>query len=154
DKGAVSAVSYDSLDPVDRTLKSFAVNLTGSPTLASILAQLRGEKVEVVLNQNVTGQPGTITGNIMGLEKQHVVTKEGATDADVLTMWCTEGVRSFKLGDVQRIRFLNSAMEQEFRRALDTLAQSHDAQKKAVSISFEGNGKREVRVGYVVENPI
>src|SRR5262249_18844084 len=32
DKGIVSAVSYDSLDPVDRTLKSFAVNLTNNPT--------------------------------------------------------------------------------------------------------------------------
>src|SRR5262245_19555833 len=154
EKGSVSAVSYDSLDPVDRTLKSFAVNLTGSPTFGSILAQLRGEKVEVVLNQTAANQPGTVTGSIMGLEKQHVVTKEGATDAEVLTMWCTEGVRSFKLGDVQRLRFLNPAMEQEFRRALDTLAQSHDSQKKAVSISFDGKGKREVRVGYVVENPI
>jgi hypothetical protein len=152
--GSVSAVSYDSLDPVDRTLKSFAVNLTGNPTLGSILEQLRGEKVEVVLSQTAANSPGTVTGSIMGLEKQHVVTKEGATDAEVLNMWCTEGVRSFKLNDVQRLRFLNPAMEQEFRRALDTLAQSHDAQKKAVSISFDGQGKREVRVGYVVENPI
>jgi hypothetical protein len=154
DKGAVSAVSYDSLDPVDRTLKSFAVNLTGSPTLAAILAQLRGEKVEVTFNQTAANQPGTISGSIMGLEKQHFIAKDGATDADVLNMWCAEGVRSFKLNDVQKLRFLNSVTEQEFRRALDTLAQSHDAQKKAVSISFDGQGKREVRVGYVVENPI
>src|SRR5262249_21982901 len=76
DKGQVSAVSYDSLDPVDRTLKSFAVNLTGNPTLGSILSQLRGEKVEVVLNQTVANQPGTVTGSIMGLEKQHLVTNE------------------------------------------------------------------------------
>ncbi len=31
---------------------------------------------------------------------------------------------------------------------------SHDTQKKAVSISFQGEGQREVRVGYVIENPI
>src|SRR5205807_3776722 len=34
------------------------------------------------------------------------------------------------------------------------LALSHDTQKKAVSLSFAGEGRRPVRVGYVVENPI
>jgi hypothetical protein len=31
---------------------------------------------------------------------------------------------------------------------------SHDTQKKAVGLTFSGQGKRPVRVGYVVENPI
>src|SRR5437762_1995831 len=56
--------------------------------------------------------------------------------------------------DLQRIRFLNPVMDSEFRKALETLALSHDTQKKAVSINFEGAGKRNVRVGYVIENPI
>ena len=34
------------------------------------------------------------------------------------------------------------------------LALSHDTQKKAVSLNFTGDGKRAVKVGYVVENPI
>src|SRR5439155_645471 len=71
-----------------------------------------------------------------------------------LTMWCAEGVRAVKLSDVQRLRFLNPTIEGEFRRALETLALSHDALKKAVSLNFTGEGKRDVRVGYVVENPI
>jgi hypothetical protein len=154
EKGVVSAVSYDSLDPVDRTLKSYAVNLTNNPTFGSILTQLRGEKVEVVLNQSAANQPGTVTGSIMGIEHQHQVTKEGAADIEVLNLWCAEGVREIKLNEVQRLRFLNAAMEAEFRRALDTLALSHDAQKKAVSLNFSGEGRRSVSVGYVVENPI
>src|SRR6202035_3793233 len=35
-----------------------------------------------------------------------------------------------------------------------TLALSHDTQKKSVAVHFAGEGKRRVRVGYVVENPI
>src|SRR5262249_19151409 len=34
DGGHISAVSYDSNAPIERTLKSFAVNLTGNPSLA------------------------------------------------------------------------------------------------------------------------
>ena len=63
----------------------------------------------------------------------------------MLNLWCAEGVRAVKLSEVQRLRFLNPAIEAEFRRALETLALSHDAQKKAVSLNFAGEGKREVR---------
>src|SRR5579859_6745631 len=154
EKGVVSAVSYDSLDPVDRTLKSFAVNLTNNPTFGAILTQMRGEKIEVVLQQTAANQPGTISGSIMGIEHQKQPSKDGAVEAEVLTMWCAEGVRAVKLSELQRLRFLNPTIEGEFRRALETLALSHDALKKAVTLNFSGEGKRNVSVGYVVENPI
>jgi len=155
EKGMISAVSYDSFDPVERTLKSFAVNLTGNPSFGQILSQLRGEKVEVVLQQTAVNQPGTITGSVIGLETQHQPGgKDGVVNVEVVNLWCTEGVRSLKLNEIQRLRFLNPTTENEFRRALDTLALSHDAQKKAVTLNFTGEGKRNVSVGYVVENPI
>jgi hypothetical protein len=155
EKGVVSAVSYDSFDPVERTLKSFTVNLTGNPSFAQILGQLRGEKVEVVLQQTAANQPGTVTGSIIGLEtQQQPGGKDAPVNVEVLNVWCAEGVRSLKLNEVQRLRFLNPVTESEFRRALDTLALSHDAQKKAVTLNFTGEGKRNVSVGYVVENPI
>ena len=39
DKGRVGVITYDSHDPVDRTLQSFAVNLNGNPTHGQILNQ-------------------------------------------------------------------------------------------------------------------
>ncbi|HJZ94659.1 MAG TPA: hypothetical protein VKE40_27585 [Gemmataceae bacterium] len=47
--GWVQSVTYDSHDPIDRTLQSFAINLNNSPPLANILTQARGEQVEVTL---------------------------------------------------------------------------------------------------------
>ena len=52
------------------------------------------------------------------------------------------------------VRFLNPVLESEFQRALRVLAGAHDTQKKRVSLGFSGQGKRSVRVGYVVEHPI
>src|SRR5262249_45608334 len=66
----------------------------------------------------------------------------------------SEGVRSIPLRDVQRLRFLNPVLDAELKRALEVLASSHDALKKTVSLTFKGDGKRAVRVGYVVESPI
>ena len=59
--GHVAAVSYESHDPIDKTLRSFSVNLTQNPTYGQILNQARGEKVEVT-QQQVANQPGTLTG--------------------------------------------------------------------------------------------
>ncbi len=154
DGGHISTVSYDSNAPVERTLKSFAINLTGNPGFGTILNQARGEKVEVVLQQANANQPGTMTGTVVGIEKQHVAVGKDTVEVDLLNLWCADGVRSLKMSDLQRVRFLNPVMESEFRKALETLALSHDTQKKAVSINFVGEGKRNVRVGYVVENPI
>jgi hypothetical protein len=154
EKGRVSAVTYDSHEPIDRTLRSFAINLNNNPTFAQILTQARGEKVEVVMQQAAVGQPGTLTGSIIGVEKQKIASKDGGQDVEVLNLWCAEGVRSVRLNEVQRLRFTNAVIENEFRRALETLSLAHDTQKKAVSLHFSGEGKRKVQVGYVTESPI
>jgi len=153
--GHISTVNYDSQAPIDKTLRGFAVNLSANPTFGQILNQARGEKVEVVLQQSSTTQAGTLTGTIIGVEHQRQPAgKDAFVEVDVLNLWCAEGMRSVKLADVQRVRFLNPVMDSEFKKALEVLALSHDTQKKAVSLSFAGEGKRQVRVGYVIENPI
>src|SRR5215510_9561500 len=153
DGGHISAVSYDGNVPVERTLQSFAVNLTGNPTFSSILNQARGEKVEVVLQQGAA-QPGNLTGSVIGVEHKKVPVNKDIVEVECLNLWCADGMRSVKLSEVQRLRFLNAVMDSEFKKALETLALGHDTQKKSVSIQFSGEGKRRVKVGYVVENPI
>jgi hypothetical protein len=144
--GQVSAVSYDSHDPVEKTLQSFAINLNNNPSFSALLNQARGEKVEVVLQQANAAQPGSLTGAIVGVETQHQkVAKDAVADVEVLNLWCAE---------VQRLRFLSPVLEGEVRRALEALALGHDAQKKTVSLAFSGAGERDVRVGYVIESPI
>jgi hypothetical protein len=133
DGGQVRAVSYDSSAPLERTLKSFAVDLTANPNYAQLLQQARGEKVEVSLSQAAGGQPA-LTGTVIGTERQKQATSKEPIDVDVLNLWCADGMRAVRLADVQRVRFLNAALDSEFKKALEALAQSHDAQKKAVSL--------------------
>src|SRR5215510_4557223 len=116
--GRVAAVTYDSHDPIDRTLASFAINLNNSPSFAQILTQARGEQVEVALINTAT-QPGNLTGKIIGVEQQVQPSKDGALPVAVLNLWCAEGVRAVKLSEVQRLRFANPVIENEFRRALE-----------------------------------
>jgi hypothetical protein len=152
--GRIAAVSYDSREPISRTLASFAVNLNSQPTFAGIATQMRGERVEVVMTPGAANQPGKLSGVIVGVEHQKVAAGNAQLDVEMLNLWCAEGLRSVKLSDVQQLKFSNPVIESEFRRALEVLALNHDSQKKAVSLHFAGEGKRKVQVGYVVEAPI
>jgi hypothetical protein len=153
--GKVTTIGYDSQDPVEKTLKSFALDLTGNPSFGQLINQARGERVEVNLQPTNSTQPTTLNGVIMGMEsQQHPAGKDGMVEVDFLNLLCAEGIRCIPLKDVQRLRFLNATLDSELKRALDVLAGSHDALKKAVSLNFKGEGKRTVKVGYVVESPI
>jgi hypothetical protein len=153
--GKVSTISYDSPDPIDKTLKSFALDLTYNPSFGQLINQARGEKVELTLQQGSAAQPGTVTGVILGMEAQRQPHgKDALVDVEMLNVLCSEGIRSVPLSQVQRLRLLNPALESELRRALEVLATRHDSQKKVVSLAFNGEGKRPVKVGYVIENPI
>ena len=152
--GKISTISYDSADPIEKTLKSFALDLTQNPSLADLLKQARGEKIEVVLPP-ASATPGSFNGTIIGLENRAIPAADNKTmDVAFVNLLTAKGIQSLRLDQVEKLSFLNPTMDNELKRALETLALSHDTQKKSVTLSFTGQGKRAVRVGYVIEHPI
>jgi hypothetical protein len=156
--GQISTVNYDSSNPPERTLKSFAIDLTGDPSLGQLLKQARGEKVEVVVmpDKNVISGAGvTMSGVIVGVQQK--IKEEGDKEvvvAEQLNLLTADGVRGIPMSHVQRFRFLKQELDQEFRKALEVLANSRDTERKRVSLNFLGQGRRQVKVGYVTENPM
>lgn len=147
--GTVSTVNYESKDPITRTLKTFAIDLTDNPTLGQLLSQVRGERVQV-------DAPNAIVGVIVGVEtrKEKAGEDEEPIEVEYLTLLTDDGLRRVSLATVSRIRLLNEQLDAELRKALTILAMSHATDKKTVSLHFRGDGKRQVRVGYIQETPI
>ena len=149
--GKISTVTYGSRDPVTKTLSSFGINLNGNPTLGQILTQVRGEPVEVTA-------PNPIVGTLLGVEKKTESIGEGSQhrviEQEYVTLLTEDGFRSLSLANVQRIKLTNPALNAELHQALATLATNHDAQKKIVSITFDGSGSRQARVAYLTETPV
>jgi len=147
--GKIGAISYASQDPIEKTLRSFGVDLTGRPTLGDLLNQLRGEPVEVTGGQNVTGV-------IVGVEKAPIVDKDGniLQQIERLTVLTSAGLQQLELTKIQGVKLTNEKVDAELRKALATLATAHDADKKSVLVNFEGVGARTVRVAYLLEAPI
>src|SRR3989442_4350561 len=148
DGGRVAAVTYDSRDPITKTLKSFAVDLTTHPSLGALLGQIRGESIEVAT-------PNPVRGVILGVEqKQERVGDDKVVEVEYLNLLAPDGLRSLPLSQVQRIQIANEHLDAELRQALAVLASGHDTQKKTVALEFDGEGSRRVRIAYIIETPI
>jgi hypothetical protein len=153
--GRVQAISYDSQDPVEKILHSFALDLNNNPTYGQILNQARGEKVDVLRQDKPGANPHKVSGTIIGMETRlERLDNSAAGEVEYLNLLAAEGMLAIPLPQVLSARFQNQTLENEFQRALQVLARSHDVQKKSVGLHFSGNGKRTVKVGYVVERPI
>jgi hypothetical protein len=145
--GKISSVNYASKDPITRTLRTFAIDLTENPTLADLLNQVRGERVAV-------DAPTAIEGVILGIERRNQQVKDQVVQVEVLNLLTDDGLRSIPLETVSRIRLVNADLDAELRQALAVLALGHATDKKSVRLSFLGEGVRTVRVGYIQESPI
>jgi hypothetical protein len=58
------------------------------------------------------------------------------------------------LPTIQRVKLVNAALNRELHTALSVLATNHDSQKKTLSITFDGSGTRQARIGYLTETPV
>ena len=147
DGGQVAAVTYASRDPLARTLRSFAIDLTDNPDLAGVLDQVRGEPLEVSASE-------TVRGTLLGVERRVVEKGDKQVEEVYLNLLTERGLTSVPLSQVREVRLMNPELEKELRAALSLLAQGHSQDRKRVTISFDGRGRRRVQVGYLLETPV
>jgi hypothetical protein len=149
DGGRVGAVNYPSQEPLERTLRAFQVDLSGDPPLAGILTQMRGAVVRVrVLDSDVTG-------TILGCEAR--TRGGGQTPAEthwVLTLVVDGAITPVRLDDVGAIQPADLRLRAELGQALAAVAAARDQDRRPLSLRFDGQGQRRVRVAYVAETPV
>jgi hypothetical protein len=154
DKGKVNAVTYPSQGPLERTLRSFQIDLTRNPAMSDLLNQLRGAKVSVTLAMGAR----QVEGTVLGVEKQQRPSGDKdhpqPVEVDVVNLVSESGIQPLELAQISDVHIEDPELRRELAQALAALAQARDKDKKPVEIHFTGNGERRVRIGYVVETPV
>lgn len=149
--GTVGSIVYPSQDPIDKTLRSFQVDLTNDPSLAKLLAQLRG--AEVILTKTFEQAP--IRGTILGVETKTKVDKDGVKiESAYLNLAVNGTLSSLSLDQIEKVELVDPQLQAELTKALAALAQARNQDKKPIAIELKGKGERKVRLAYVVETPI
>jgi hypothetical protein len=150
DGGKVSSITYPSQDPLSKALKSFQVDITANPSVAQLLNQLRGSRI------TVQAQAERIVGTILGVETRFKPgpAPDSFVEIPVLNVISGATIRSIDLQSVTSLTLDDTQLQEELTKALTSLAQSRDQDKKPVIINFTGSGDRRVKVAYVVEAPV
>ena len=149
-QGQVQPATYAARDSVGHTLQSFAIDVTQNMTQQDLLNRLRGTRVTV----EAANRPA-LTGQIVGVESRQVLGTDGKTVIiTVLNLLGDTGLTSVRLDVDTNVRLLDAQLNKELHDALATLATGNDDQRRQVTLHFAGQGKREVRVGYVTEAPL
>ncbi len=146
--GQITAVTYESRDPVDRTLKSFSVDLTDNPSLGILLNRLRG------VNVRVKATSRDWTGMVVGVETRKRNIDKEIIEENILNLMSDKNIHAFALDAIQEIEVLDPAIQANLTDALKVLAVSHDQGKKTVRLTFAGEKRRQIRAGYMLEAPV
>lgn len=150
ERGKVMPATLATRDPIGYTLGRFAVDVSGNLSQHELLEKLRGATATVTLadKQEVSGQ-------IVGVEKGQILGADGKPVAvTLLTLFGAQGITTVRLDPERPIRLEDARLNQELKDALSTLASGTNDQRRAITLRFEGAGRRQVRVGYVTEAPL
>lgn len=152
-RGTVSAVAFDSSEPLQRRLARFSVSPSINDTLTSLASQLRGVRVEV------TTSAGTTSGIITGFESRQVAkvspaAPEIVTRKSLVLLMETGELRTFDFEELRSFRILNEQMAEEVRRYFELLQSSHQRDERTLRIAAQGQGTRELVAAYTIEVPV
>ncbi len=140
------SVSYPSQESLDRALKGFRIDLSGSPRIADMLARLRGAELAV-------DAPDTIKGRIVSVES-----RPGGKDGSVMLPWLVlatkDGIRAISIDRIAAFRFLDPKLSEDFDRALSLILSTEDSLRRVLKVHLPGSGPRQAVLGYVVAAPV
>jgi hypothetical protein len=149
DGGIVSAVSYDSTTPIEQLLAEIALSIPDSGSLVGLLPQLKGAKASVKPTGGVAVQ-----GAILGIDTIETQTDSGTTTQVRLSLLTDSAdVRTFDLFDLE-LTLLDDGIKRDLDFYLKTQLASKKKDARAFTLFAEGEGKRTVRVSYVLEAPV
>ncbi len=152
DGGRVGSISYASQEPLERRLGSFAIDLSGNPSTASLLRQMRGADVRIVTFD------GELFGRVISTEKKRVFNDEGqvAGESEFVNVLEDGRISSVDMRDVRFFSLQDEALQAELERALLALGANRADRTKAVELRFDGapGQARRIIVSYVTEMPV
>src|SRR6185436_5887080 len=80
--------------------------------------------------------------------------EERTIKVEYLNLLTDDGLVSIPMAQIQKLKLVNERLDTESRQALAVLAHGHDTQKKTVSVTFDGKGKRKVQISYIAQAPV
>lgn len=149
-KGKISSIRYDTRDPLSRQLQDVTVKVPGEAALSQFMLQLRGANIRL----KASGE--SIEGRVLGTEPiNEVFNKESIKKGYRLVLLTADSqVKSVDLYAISEFSLADESLQKELSRFLDLTLDSKRHDRKNLTVSAAGEGRRTLRVGYLTGMPI
>lgn len=145
--GKITGLRYDSSEPLARKLSEFPFQLGDQRPLTTLLDQLKGARVELMLGAEKVA--GTILGarEAAGQEKQ-------APREQVSLVLESGDLRTYDLSAVTGVRFTDPVLQLQLKEYLGSLVVGRSKEKRSVYIDSTDAKSRRVSAAYMVPTPV
>jgi hypothetical protein len=149
DKGGVGGLSLPGREPLKQAFKDLPFDESSLASPAALLATLKGAQVSV-------GGGRAISGRIVSVEPETAVTNDGKTTIrrTRVTLLSDRGLQQFILEDAENLQFADAALRDKVGQALIAIQGNRAREARTLELATRGQGKRTVRVAYIVEAPV
>lgn len=149
--GKINAVLYDTRDPLSKQIEGILINVPENNALSQFLVQLKGARLIV----SAAGEK--ISGRILGVEPVTEQSNDGRTlrqQYKLVLLTDSGAIRSVDLYSITEFSLLDAALQRDLERLLAITLDAKYTDRKTVTIQARGDGERELRIGYLIEQPI
>jgi len=154
DHGGVGSIELPGHDDIHFAFADVPFTQATMNVPADLLASLRGEEITV-------SGPDAMTGRIISAAREYPSTSAtprpyppGGLPLTRVTLLTAEGIRQFILERAASIQFTDAALRARIAAALDASRQPGAASTRHLTLRTDGQGARDVTVGYVVAAPL
>ncbi len=149
DKGAVGQITLPGREPLSQTFKDLPFNQDSLDSFDKLLNALTGADVTV-------SGPRQIKGRILRVvpETTRLPDGRGEIVKHRVTLVGADGMRQFVLEDADSVQFSDATLQGQVDTALAAIARHRLQDQRVLTVVARGEGKRLLRVGYVVATPL
>ena len=149
DKGSVGGLSLPGREPLAQAFKDLPFDQNSLVSPAELLQTLKGAQVTV-------GGSRSISGRIVSVEEDSVALPDnkGMVKRTRVTLYTDRGLQQFILEDAENLQFADQALRDKVGQALVAVQGNRAKDARIIDLTMRGQGKRTVRVAYIVEAPV
>ncbi len=149
DKGSVGGLSLPGREPLLQAFKDLPFDQESLDSPAALLAKLKGAQISV-------GGARATSGRIVSVEEETVTLNDGkaTTKRTRVTLFTDKGMQQFILEDAQDLQFSDPVLRDKIGQALQAIQANRAKDARTLELAARGQGKRTLRVAYIVAAPV
>jgi hypothetical protein len=149
DVGGVGTIRLPGREPLAQAFRDFPFEQDAVTSPVRLLAALRGAQVTVAGARDLTGR-------VIGVDVETVSLPDGGGTVvrHRVGVMTARGVQQFILEEADAVSFTDPVLQAQVEQALAAIAEHRVRDRRKLAVEALGQGRRTVRVGYVVAAPL